>query len=480
MPLRDGSTSVEELRGLHHAQQGRVFADLPEDFLAWLVSIGHVREGDDGDVFVEANSPADEMTVILTGGIRMRFAMRGYPLTIIPFSAGAVTGLLPYSRMTTVAARIYAAGHTRVLSVHRTHFPEMIRRSPELVQRLVAVMSDRARTEEKYEQEREKMSALGKLAAGLAHELNNPAAAVGRATSTLRARLQSLRETAGKLAKAGLTDAHIRAGEVLRDLAHEREKTVNMTPIERGKCEEEVGDWLEEYGVPRAWVLAETFVDAGLCQGDLQKWAADCPDGSLAHVLEWVEANLSSDRLLDEIGEASKRISDLVASVKAYSHMDRGMGKQPTDLRIGIENTLRILAHEVKAKKIAIERVIPEDLPSVFGYAGELNQVWTNLLDNAIDAAPEGGKVRIEAEKDDGLVAVRIIDNGGGIPENIREKIFEPFYTTKPPGEGTGLGLDIVQRIVTQQHSGSITVASKPGETIFTVLLPVTAPAEGH
>src|SRR5262245_19237735 len=228
MALRDGATSVEELRGLNHPQQGRVFTDLPDDFLAWLMSVGHVKESDDGDVFVEPNSPADDMTVILTGGIRMRFAMRGYPLTIIPFSAGAVTGLLPYSRMTTIAARIYAVGHTRVLYVHRSHFPELIRRSPDLVQRLVSVMSDRARSEEKYEQEREKMSALGKLAAGLAHELNNPAAAVGRATSTLRTRVQSLSSIAGKLAAAGLTPAHIRAGEALRALAHEREKVVTM------------------------------------------------------------------------------------------------------------------------------------------------------------------------------------------------------------------------------------------------------------
>jgi signal transduction histidine kinase len=156
--------------------------------------------------------------------------------------------------------------------------------------------------------------------------------------------------------------------------------------------------------------------------------------------------------------------------------MDRGLGKQPTDLRVGLDNTLRMLGHELKVKKITVERAIPEDLPSVFGYAGELNQVWTNLLDNAIDAVQEGGRIRIEAEKEDGAVAVRIIDNGGGIPEEIRTHIFEPFYTTKPVGEGTGLGLDIVQRIVTQQHDGSISVDSKPGETVFTVILPVTPP----
>jgi signal transduction histidine kinase len=473
MALHEGSTSVEELRALHHPQQGRVFADLPHDFLEWLISVGEVREANDGDVFVEPNSPAEEMSIILTGSIRLRFAMRGYPLTIIPFTAGAVTGLLPYSRMTTIAARIYAVGPTRVLYIHRRHFPEMIQRSPDLVQRLVGLMSDRVRNEEKYEQEREKMSALGKLAAGLAHELNNPAAAIVRSTDALRARLQSLTIIAAKLAAAGLTDAHIRAGEALRTLAHEREKTVTMTPIERGECEEQVGEWLETHKVPRPWVLAETFVDVGLCQGDLQKWEAGTPNGSMGNVLEWVEANLAADRLIDEIGEAGNRISELVASVKAYSHMDRGLGKQPTDLRVGIENTLRILGHELKAKKITVERDIPEDLPTVFGYAGELNQVWTNLLDNAIDATPEGGRIRIEAVQDDGAVSVRIIDNGGGIPDEIRDRIFEPFYTTKPVGEGTGLGLDIVQRIVSQQHAGQVTLDSKPGETIFTVTLPV-------
>jgi signal transduction histidine kinase len=477
MALREGTTSVEELRGLVHPQQGRMFADLPQEFLEWLISVGEVREADDGDVFVEPNSPADEMTIILSGSIRLRFAMRGYPLTILSFPAGSITGLLPYSRMTTIAARIYSFGHTRVLNVHRRDLPEMIRRGPELVQRLVSLMSDRARSEEKYEQEREKMTALGKLAAGLAHELNNPAAAIVRATDNLRTRLQSLTIIAAKLASAGLTDDHIRAGEALRKLAHEREKTVTLTPIERGKCEDEVGDWLEDQGVARAWVLAETFVDVGLCQGDLEKWAASGPDSSLANVLEWVEANLAADRLIAEIGEAGTRISELVASVKAYSHMDRGLGKQPTDLRVGLDNTLRILGHELKAKKITVERTYPDDLPTVFGYAGELNQVWTNLLDNAIDATPEGGRIRIEAEKDDGAVAVRIIDNGSGIPEDIRDRIFEPFYTTKPVGEGTGLGLDIVQRIVTQQHSGSISVDSKPGETIFTVILPVTPPS---
>jgi signal transduction histidine kinase len=278
---------------------------------------------------------------------------------------------------------------------------------------------------------------------------------------------------ASKLASCGLTTDHIDAAENLRALARKRSGEVHMTPLERGECEEAVGDWLQEHGVPEPWVLAETYVDVGLCDGDLAKWAASLPQASIPHVLAWVEASIAADKLLEEIGDAGCRISELVAAVKAYSHMDRGGDKQPTDVRQGLDSTLRMLGHELKKHKLTVEKAYDTDLPAVHAHAGELNQVWTNLLDNAIDASPAGGRLRVEARRDDGTVTVRIIDNGKGIPPEIRSRIFEPFFTTKAVGEGTGLGLDIVQRIVTQQHGGQVAVDSKPGETVFTITLPV-------
>jgi signal transduction histidine kinase len=467
MSIREVSSSVEELQTLP------IFSGLPVDLLQWLLQIGHVLEADEGDVFMEPGQAADVMFVVLSGALRLRVSMPGQPVAVFVEEKGDATGYLPYSRMTKFPARSTAMGLVRVLRIERTHFDEMLARSPLLGQRLVGVMSDRIRTAEKTTQQREKLTALGKLAAGLAHELNNPAAAIMRASDALRARLDTLTPLAGKLVSCGLTTAHIDAAEALRALAKSRIGTVHFTPLERGQCEEEVGEWLEEHGVPQPWIVAETYVDVGLCRADLDQWAAPLPSGSVAHVLAWVEASLATDRMLNEIGDAGSRISELVAAVKAYSHMDRGVDKQPTDVRQGLDSTLRMLGHELKKRKVNVERQYAADLPPVTAYPGELNQVWTNLIDNAIDAAPEGGRIRIEAAHEDSLVTVRIIDNGRGIAPEIQPRIFEPFFTTKPVGEGTGLGLDIVQRIVSQQHGGQVAVASKPGETVFTVNLPL-------
>lgn len=467
MAMRDGSTSVDELRTFE------LFHGLPDDLLAWLIGVGRVVVWDDGDMFIEPGMEATDMYILLEGALRFRIAMPGQPVSVGMLEKGAATGLLPFSRMTKYPGRGTALGTLRYLEVNREHFQEMLTRSPELGKRLVGVMSDRVRSTEKAQQEREKLTALGKLSAGLAHELNNPSAAIMRASDALRQRLQTLTPLAGKLAACGLTADHIEAAEKLRALARTRVGEVRMTPLERGECEEAVGDWLQEHGVPEPWVLAETYVDVGLCEESLKQWASALPKSSIPHVLEWVEANLAADKLIEEIGDASCRISELVAAVKAYSHMDRGGDKQPTDVRQGLDSTLRMLGHELKKHKLTVEKAYDTDLPAVHAHAGELNQVWTNLLDNAIDASPAGGRLRVEARRDDGTVTVRIIDNGKGIPPEIRSRIFEPFFTTKPVGEGTGLGLDIVQRIITQQHGGQVACDSKPGETVFTVTLPL-------
>jgi signal transduction histidine kinase len=349
----------------------------------------------------------------------------------------------------------------------------MLHRSPELGQRLVATMSDRVREQTKIAQQREKMMALGKLSAGLAHELNNPATAITRASDALRERFHTLKSVIAPMVASEMTKEQFDALKACRQSAFERGSPKDLTPLQRGRREEAVGDWLEAHGVADAWKLSETYVDAGLTAEELDQWAAALPPQALPHVLRWLEASLSADRILSEIAAAAGRISQLVASVKQYSHMDAMPDKQPVDVREGLDSTLTMLGHEIKTHHVKVERAYDADLPKVAAYPGELNQVWTNLIDNAIDAAPrEGGQLRVQASREDHVVVVKIIDNGHGIPAEAQSRIFEPFFSTKPVGEGTGLGLDIAQRIVSQ-HGGKIAVDSKPGETVFTVYLPL-------
>lgn len=220
-------------------------------------------------------------------------------------------------------------------------------------------------------------------------------------------------------------------------------------------------------------MLAETFVSAGLAPADLDAIAGLIPAAALPDVVAWLETSLAADRLLHEIDAASARISELVASVKSYSHMDRAADKQPVDVRQGLDTTLTMLGHRLRQKHIRLERTFEDDLPEIQGFPGELNQVWTNLIDNAIDAMDEGGTLRVQATRDGAVVCVRITDDGHGIPPEIQARIFEPFFTTKGVGEGTGLGLDLVQRIVREQHGGEVHVASEPGRTVFSIELPV-------
>jgi signal transduction histidine kinase len=258
----------------------------------------------------------------------------------------------------------------------------------------------------------------------------------------------------------------------LRQAALERERP-RLSALERSELEDALSGWLEEHGVTEGYQHAGALVEGGLTVADLETVEATVPEEALPDVIAWLEASLAADRLLSEIGGASSRISEIVASVKSYSHMDRAPAPEPTDVREGIDSTLVMMAHEIKTKSIRVARQDDPDLPQIPAQAGELNQVWTNLIDNAIDAMTEGGELRIETARDGDFVVVRVIDNGGGIPPEALPKIFDPFFTTKPVGEGTGLGLDISHRIVTQ-HRGQLTVASRPGRTEFTARLPIS------
>lgn len=449
-----------------------VFQGLTNEQLAWLVAHGTQLEVPAGETLFKEGDPADSLYVVLQGSLELVVAIGGQLVPAWTQHVGAVTGLLPYSRMQRYIGRGRAAGTLRLLQIHRDHFPEMLRVIPELGQRMVSLMADRVREATKLTQQREKMTALGTLAAGLAHELNNPAAAVRRDAEALTSRLGALGRLAADLCAAGLDGGAIAA------LSAKAEQLAGEPPalldaLARSRREDALGEWLEDHGVDEAWQLAGTLADAGVSETDLESVTASAPISATGPVLRWIEALLGVHRLARDIDAASARISALVKSVKVYSHMDRGADRQPVDLQQGLDSTLVMLGHKLKKKNLRLERQYAADLPRVDGLAGELNQVWTNLVDNAIDAAPEGGLIRLETAREPSAVAVRVIDNGPGIPASIQSRIFEPFFTTKSVGDGTGLGLDVVQRVVTEQHGGRIDVDSVPGRTVFTVRLPL-------
>jgi signal transduction histidine kinase len=455
--------TTADLRGV------TILKDLPERQLAWFAKHGRKIALAPGDRMFERGQPADYMFIVVSGTIQRYEEVGGQWLVVATTSQGEVTGMLPYSRMTHYPGYTVAAEVSQVLRVEKSDFQDMLLVSQELGRRLVAVMSDRVRGDVRLEQQRERMVALGRLAAGLAHELNNPASAVSRAAAGLSARLARMPGLVRDLVRHEVDEATIRAADELQRLA--RERSADLSPLERSDREEALLAWLESHRVADAWEVAATLVDAGLDVADLETFAGRVPQTVIGEVLTWVGESLGADRTVEGIASSAARISELIASVKIYSHMDRSPEHKPTDVRQGLDNTLTMLAHELEQKGVRVARAYEEALPPIAANAGELNQVWTNLIENAVDAVDEGGEVRLEARREDSWVVVRIVDNGHGIPAEIGPHIFEPFFTTKDVGEGTGLGLDIAMRIV-KTHKGSIDAHSQPGCTELCVRLP--------
>jgi signal transduction histidine kinase len=315
----------------------------------------------------------------------------------------------------------------------------------------------------------EKMVSLGKLSAGLAHELNNPAAAIERSAALLKERLADAERATRSLAASRLTDAQLAAIEVLRASCLATREPGVRSPIEQAEREEAIAEWLIRHGLDPATAdaLAETPVTLAALDG-----IAGAIDGAaLDNVLRWAAAECSVRSLASEIQEAATSISGLVLAIKGFTHMDQAMVAEPVNLIHGLDNTVRVLRSKARQKSATVVVESEPDLPPIRGFVGELNQIWANLIDNALDAIPDAGRVEVLATRENRQVVVRIVDNGSGIPEGIRDRIFDPFFTTKPMGQGTGLGLDIVRRLV-RHNDGEITVESRPGRTEFRVALP--------
>jgi signal transduction histidine kinase len=454
-------TLAEELRALPE------FADLPADGLEWLASQMTRIGWEPGAIVVHAGDPPDRMMVLLEGEIRGQAANPEMPAYVA--RAPIVTGMLPYSRMTRFPATLRAVVPTRAATLPSDRFGEMLERLPMLGQRLVGVLTDRVRRTTQLQLQTEKLAALGKISAGLAHELNNPAAAAQRAVRNLREAFQTFRSAAARL------NAHeLSAGQRATIPALERElaqrTAVHLDSLERSDYEEQVAASLERHGVEGGWDLAPVLVGAGCDAAWLDSVVAQFPPEALADLLARVAASLAIGNLLDEIEHSSTRITELVGAIKEYTYMDQGP-EQEIDIHHGLENTLIMLRYRLK-HGVRVKLDFDRTLPRVCARGSELNQVWTNLIDNAVDAMNGNGELRIRTARELDRVLVEIADNGSGIPPEMLDHIFEPFFTTKGIGKGTGLGLETARRIV-REHGGEITVESAPGATSFQVRLPL-------
>ena len=444
------------------------FEGLPDDQISWFISQSSELVLKPGDVYLRQSDPAESMFVVLEGQLQARGTFGGEAITI-PIEAGSVTGLLPFSRMKLSPVTGRAVTDSRLLKFPATLFPELTQRMPELTQRLVGVMSDRIREVTRIEQQRDRLAALGKLSAGLAHELNNPASAAKRAASQLRDLLKRIRDASHELGRRELTSAQKVEIERLEASVSECAPPV-PDPLTVSDLEEQLDSIFRSRGQDDLWQLA-----ADLARRDVQPLAVENlfatlePDTARAALVR-IAASVEIATLLNELESSATRISDLVLAIKEYTYMDQG-ARQNVDIAKGLENTLTILNHKLK-RGVTVHRDYEKVPLLVDSFGSELNQVWTNIIDNAIDAMGGKGELRVRTYREDGCVIVEIRDNGPGISPEIQAHIFEPFFTTKGVGEGTGLGLDTAQRIV-RKHGGSINVESKPGDTRFRVSIPL-------
>ena len=445
-----------------------VFVDLPEDQIAWFIGQAEELRLKAGDTYFRQGDPADAMFVVLEGQLQARGEIGGETV-VIAMKPGDVTGVLPFSRMKQFTVGARAVTDARVLRFPSSFFPDLVQKMPELTQRLVGLMSDRIRETTRLEQQRDRLASLGKLSAGLAHELNNPASAAKRATSQLRDVLKKIRDASHELGRRDLTAAQKSEIEKL-EASFVQSNEVPPDPLAVSDLEGHIDSLLRSHGQNDLWQMAADLARKNVKPEALESLFAILDSDTARAALVRIAASVEVATLLNEIESGTSRISDLVRAIKEYTFMDQ-TPIQNVDIVKSLETTLTILNHKLK-RGVVVQRDYQRVPLLVNSFGSELNQVWTNIIDNAIDAMGGKGELRVRTYREDNCVVVEIADNGPGILPEIRSHIFEPFFTTKGVGEGTGLGLDTVQRIV-KKHRGNIQVSSKPGDTRFQVWLPL-------
>jgi signal transduction histidine kinase len=444
------------------------FADLPDDQISWFLGNSQEIHVAAGELYVRQGDPADWMFVILEGQFQWRGEFGG-DTVVLSAKPGDVTGALPFSRMKQFAVTGGAVTDGRVLKFPASLFPELVQKMPELATRLVGLMSDRIRETTRFEQQRDRLASLGKLSAGLAHELNNPASAAKRATSQLRDILKKIRDASLELGRRELTPLQKSEIEKL-EASFTQQDVIPPDALTISDLEDQIDSLLRSHGQNDLWQLAADLARRNIKPEVLESLFANLDGDTARAALVRIAASAEVAGLLNEIESSTSRISDLVGAIKEYTHMDQAP-VQNVDIVKSLETTLTILNYKLK-QGVAVQRDYLRVPLLVNSFGSELNQVWTNIIDNAIDAMHGKGELRVRTFRDDRCAVVEIGDNGPGISQEVQPHIFEPFFTTKGVGEGTGLGLDTVQRIV-KKHHGSIQVNSKPGDTSFRVWLPL-------
>ena len=452
--------------------QHRTLGSAPLRELEWLAAHGRLRHAEVGEDIRRDDAVMTNMLIVLNGHLTIMVDHGLGPRKVMEWRAGDVTGNLPYSRMGKPPGESVVDEAIDMVMIHRDNFPELIRECPVVTTTLVHLMLDRVRRFTTSDLHDEKMMSLGRLSAGLAHELNNPASAAARSGRLLAGELTRLEETSRALGAARLGEAQMAA--VTRVCQACVASASVSSPIERADREEALADWLDRHlATPE---LASSLVDTAVTLADLDSLADALDDAALKAALEWLAADCYTRSLAADIERAATRMHSLVAAVKRSTYMDRAAVPEPVDLAVSLNDSIALLQHKARGKSVTVRLDLEPDLPHVLAIGGDLGQIWTNLIENALDSVSQSGHVTITAARRPQYVVVSVADDGPGIPEAIRDRIFDPFFTTKPVGQGTGLGLDIVRRLV-GQNGGDIDVDSAPGRTVFRVTLPIAAGA---
>ena len=459
-----------------------LFEALEEDQLDWLSERGRVELRSGGTSVYEEGEDATCFFVLLSGTLSMLRRVEDTEVETVRTNqrgvySGATQAFVRTPETWRYPNSVRAVTDCEFWVIDGTDFGEKVRVWFPMAMHLLEGLMVGFRNSQSAIGARERLLSLGRLSAGLTHELNNPAAAAVRATAALRERVSKMRRKLAHLATAKVDPEGLTVLTELQEVAVEKmAKAEKLSPMQVADAEDVIGDWLDDHGVGDGWDLAATLVASGVDEAWLDEIADTLPSELLSDGIHWVTYALETEQLMMEIEDSTERISHLVGAAKQYSQLDRA-AHQEIDVHDGLISTLTMLNYKIKESgKIALLKDFAPDLPLIPAHPAELNQVWTNLIDNAIQAMPEGGTLTVRTRRDDDHVVVEIGDTGVGIPEDLHTKIFEPFFTTKPVGQGTGLGLDICYRVVTQRHGGDLRVVSRPGDTRFVVRLPVNEP----